>query len=153
MNAAELLRDLERRDVRLALHGDRLQVDAPRGVITDEIQQDLKTCKPELITLIRERESASVECADIAAMSLAEFAQAGLIIRVRSDVLGRDVLFVSDDVPENALSGAALPIYRASELRKLATLQPEPRSLRCIHEAKIIFDGVITDVRDRDDRN
>ena len=153
MTAAELLRDLERRDVRLALRGDRLKVDAPQGVITDELQQDLKACKPELITLIRERESTPAEGSEIATMSLREFALAGIVAQVHSNVLGCEVLFVSDNVPEAALEGTDLPIYRAAELHNLAILRPPPHTLQVVHDVKTIFDGVITDVRERDDHD
>lgn len=83
---------------------------------------------------------------DIALMGLEEFAQAGLVVRVRSSILGQDVLFVSDNVPEAAIAHRGLTVYRARELRKLAILGPSPRSLKTIHDAKTIFDGVITDV-------
>lgn len=128
-------------------------MDAPQGVITYELQQDLKACKPELITLIREREAAPVEGPEIAAMRLSDFARAGLIARVRSNVLGSEVLFVSDNVPETALEGTDLPVYRAAELRKLAILRPPPRTLQVVHDVKTIFNGVITDVRERDDHD
>jgi hypothetical protein len=83
--------------------------------------------------------------AAVAAMDLETFSQAGLIVRVRSKVLGTTVLFVSNNVPEAALAETIFPVYRASELRKLATLKPAPRSLQTIHDAKTIFEGVITD--------
>ncbi|MDY7091578.1 MAG: hypothetical protein SX243_01255 [Acidobacteriota bacterium] len=67
-------------------------------------------------------------------------------MRVRSSILGQDVLFVSDNVPEAAIAHRGLTVYRARELRKLAILGPSPRSLKTIHDAKTIFDGVITDV-------
>jgi hypothetical protein len=94
---------------------------------------------------------------EVAAMRLSAFARAGLILRVYSGVLERDVHFVSDDVPESDLPDSDLPVYRAAELRKLALLRPEPHDLRRIHETKTIFHGVITDVRpshgyDRDHR-
>ena len=88
---------------------------------------------------------------ELGAMSLDLFAQAGLIVRVRSEVLGCQILFVSDNVPEAALTDADLPVYRAAELRKLALLHPEPHHLRGLHDAKTIFDGTITDVQDRND--
>ena len=90
---------------------------------------------------------------ELAAMTLDAFASAGLIVEVHSDVLGRNVLFVSDNVHESALAGIDLPVYRASELRKLAILQPTPRALRCIHGVKAVFGGAISDVRPREDRD
>lgn len=89
----------------------------------------------------------------IEAMDLTTFAGASLILQVHSRRLRVDVLFVSDNVAESALAGEELVVYRASELRKLAVLQPEPHTLRCLHEVKFIFNGVITDVRARDDHD
>ena len=85
---------------------------------------------------------------EVAAMTLDTFAKAGLVVEIRSDVLGRNVLFVSDDVHERALADLDLPVYRASELRKLAILPPTPRALRCIHGVKAVFGGAITEVRE-----
>ncbi len=87
----------------------------------------------------------------VAGMSLAEFATAGLVVEVRSEVLGGRVLFVSDNVPASRLAGAQWPIYRAAELRRLAVLRPEPRTLRSLHEVKTIFEGTIDDVTPNDE--
>jgi len=84
-------------------------------------------------------------------MTLEDFAQAGLIVEVNSAVLGSRVLFVSDNVPDSRLAEAELPIYRAAELRRLAVLKPEPRTLRSLHEVKTIFEGAISDVRPNDE--
>ena len=89
--------------------------------------------------------------AGVAAMTLDEFATAGLVLRVRSTVLGCEVLFVSDDVPEEDLRDRDLPVYRAAELRKLAICCPRPRDLQRLHDVKTIFNGTIADVRPRDD--
>ncbi len=82
-------------------------------------------------------------------LSLDQLAKAGLIVRVHSTVLGGDVLFVSDNVPEAIVQRQELPVYRAHELRKLAVLQPEPRALRRLHEVKRVFKGTIAAVEDR----
>ncbi|MCP3963419.1 MAG: hypothetical protein GY719_36750 [bacterium] len=83
-------------------------------------------------------------------MSLDEFADAGLVVQVRSEVLECDVLFVSDDVPESTLEDRPEVIYRASELKKLARLPPEPAHLRDVHMVKEIFGGSISEVREAD---
>lgn len=84
--------------------------------------------------------------ARIQGMTLAEFATAGLVVEVNSEVLAGRIFFVSDNVPDSRLAGVRRPVYRAHELRRLAVLRPEPRTLRSLHEVKTIFDGVITDV-------
>ena len=143
----------------VTIDGERLRVDAPRGVLTDELRRTLSEHKPEIVELIRHRASdgdtsEQATAADrVAAMTLGEFAKAGLVVRISSSVLDAEVLIVSDDVPDSALSGLDSSIYRARELRKLAILRPSPRALQCIHDVKTIFHGAITDVRPRDNRN
>lgn len=159
MTAAKLLSDLEQRDVAVTVEGGQLRVDAPRGVLTEDLRRTLSEHKPEIVALIRDRTPAPGsgaseqpgEDARIAAMTLDDFAEAGLVVRIRSRILGALVLFVSDDVPDTALAALESPIYRVAELRKLAILRSGPRALRCIHDVKTIFDGVITDVRSSDD--
>ncbi len=88
---------------------------------------------------------------NVAGMDLDTFARAGLIVQVSSRVLGCEVLLISDDVPDAALAGTDMPVYRTAELRKLAILRPRPRDLRRIHDVKTIFNGSIADVRPRED--
>lgn len=52
MNTATLIEDLERRGVRLRVDGDQLIVDAPRGVLTNEITAALASEKPALLRLL-----------------------------------------------------------------------------------------------------
>ena len=47
-------------------------------------------------------------------MTLSEFAQAGLVVQVRSGALGQSVLFASDNATVENDEG--LSVYRASEL-------------------------------------
>lgn len=53
MTATELVYTLSALDVRLAVQGDRLRLDAPRGAITAELRQALIDHKPELLQLLR----------------------------------------------------------------------------------------------------
>lgn len=84
----------------------------------------------------------------VAAMTLEEFARAGLKVRVHSQVLACDVLFVSDNVSDDEIDARGLPVYRARELKKLALMKPQPHSLRCIHEVKAVFNGTIEETGD-----
>ncbi|NJL26519.1 MAG: hypothetical protein HC897_00920 [Thermoanaerobaculia bacterium] len=84
----------------------------------------------------------------VAAMTLDEFARAGLKVRVHSQVLACDVLFVSDNVSDDEIDARGLPVYRAQELKKLALMKPQPHSLRCIHEVKAVFKGTIEEIGD-----
>jgi TubC N-terminal docking domain len=70
MNASALLEDLRHRDVTLDAEGDRLHVDAPAGVITDELRAALVENKGRLLEFLV-REQRKLDEAD----------QRGLIIR------------------------------------------------------------------------
>lgn len=141
MNAEEILNQLIERGVAFRVAGDRLRIEAPQGVLTEELQRTLREHKTALLTLVQAKA--------VADMTLDEFAQAGLTVRVWSEVLGSHVLFASDNAPDPAPTDSDLPVYRASELRKLALLDPEPQALRCLHEVKTIFKGDISDVQSR----
>ena len=59
MRVVQLLDELARRDVILATDNDRLEVDAPRGVITPNIRQQLVIHKAALIAAVRARKAPS----------------------------------------------------------------------------------------------
>lgn len=52
MNAAELIMELGARGVVIEAVGDRLRVDAPKGVITPELRQALASCKAEVLAIL-----------------------------------------------------------------------------------------------------
>ena len=52
MNATILLDDLRRGGVALAAKGDRLSVDAPKGVLTDELRAAITAQKSDLLLLL-----------------------------------------------------------------------------------------------------
>lgn len=52
MTAAALIDALRRQDVHLAIHGDRLEVDAPAGVLTDDVRRELRAHRPEILARI-----------------------------------------------------------------------------------------------------
>ncbi|MEX2227479.1 MAG: hypothetical protein WEB52_13635 [Dehalococcoidia bacterium] len=54
MSATSLVRSLERRGVRLQAVDDRLVVDAPRGVLTDDVKEELRAQKSEVLRIVRE---------------------------------------------------------------------------------------------------
>ena len=90
------------------------------------------------------------EPAELPDMPLDDFAEAGLVVTVWSELLGRDVLFVSDDVPEDAIREMEGAVYRARELRKLQSIEPSARHLRTVHAVKEIFGGRIVDAEPRE---
>lgn len=59
MRLGQLLAELARRDVVLAADNDRLEVDAPKGVITPRLREQLVTHKAALLSAIRARRQES----------------------------------------------------------------------------------------------
>jgi hypothetical protein len=60
MTADEILKEIQMLGVRLEGQGDRLHIDAPKGVLKPEHREALTTFKPELIVLVRAREATTV---------------------------------------------------------------------------------------------
>lgn len=85
----------------------------------------------------------------VEALGLHEFARAGLIVWVWSKVLQQDVIFASDNVPRSKLNGTT-PVYRARELRLLASNSPTPGMIRKAHAVKATFFGAIRSVETRE---
>ena len=48
----EFLTELDNLDIKLLLEGDRLRCNAPKGVLTSDIKEELKTRKPEIIAFL-----------------------------------------------------------------------------------------------------
>lgn len=61
LDSRELLRQLEEQGVHLYADGDRLRLNAPRGVVTPALQAAIAERKLELLSLIRETASASLD--------------------------------------------------------------------------------------------
>jgi hypothetical protein len=85
-----------------------------------------------------------------AAMRVGEFARAGLVVKIHSGVLGTDVLFASDNVPDSEISDLGLAVYRAAEMRKLALWRPEPAGLvHAVKEVLGVYGATIRSVKSR----
>ncbi len=52
MTAVALLAELRERGATVAVVGDRLRIEAPRGVLTPELRTRLAAAKPELLALV-----------------------------------------------------------------------------------------------------
>jgi len=59
MTARELLAQLEADDVHLTINGDRLVLNAPKGVLSSERIEELRPFKPELLAIVIERQRRS----------------------------------------------------------------------------------------------
>lgn len=159
MEARALLAELERRGVELRAAGDRLRFRPPSAVPLALLAK-LKARKPELLALL-EAETATVAeslggasaeevtAGAVLAMPLTEFAGAGLVVEVESEVLGERVIFASDDARLDP--GERRVVYRAHELRALLPLQ-RPEDLRRVHAVKRTFRGTVTDLGPERDR-
>ncbi len=62
MNAAALLAEVQRLGVTLEPHGNRLHVDAPRGVLTEKIIEELRESKGELLALLNSEQQCCAQC-------------------------------------------------------------------------------------------
>ncbi len=73
MTVADLLADLASRDIRLRLDGDKLRINAPKGVLTRQLQAKLVKHKPEILTALGEAtpDPATVDWAEAARRLLA----------------------------------------------------------------------------------
>ncbi len=61
MNPATLLSDLRRRGVELTAEGDRLRYRAPRGVLSPELLDDLRSHKREILAKLTQYEDSAEE--------------------------------------------------------------------------------------------
>jgi thioesterase domain-containing protein len=61
VTAAHLLAELRKLDVHVVLDGDRLRLNAPVGVLTDEHKRDLAQRKPEVIAFLREAQRLAAQ--------------------------------------------------------------------------------------------
>jgi hypothetical protein len=153
MRLETVLAELESRGIELRAAGDHLQF-RPVEAVPPELVAELRTHKAEL--LLRLTPAAvvadalggvsevhpSLLVAEVCAMRLEDFARAGLVVEVRSEVLGEVVIFASDNARVDP--GELRAVYRAHELQVLLALR-DAHELRSVHAAKKIFRGVITD--------
>lgn len=68
------------------------------------------------------------------------------VTRVKSSVLGCDVLFVMDTGTPISRDLAGMPVYVWAELLELLRIGLTPDELPAIHKAKMVFGGTIGDV-------
>jgi hypothetical protein len=67
MTTVELLQDLQARDIRLTVDGDRLTYDAPEGVMTEDILTLLRQHKTALVTLLQQAPETAIARAEFSA--------------------------------------------------------------------------------------
>jgi len=145
LNGAELLKEVERCGARLGVAGGRIFVE-PAPAVGPDLLDELRAHKGELIALLEHVGDSlggvrgrSVKVDEICSMPLSQFAEARLVIEVRSRVLDETVIFASDNAAIDP--GERRTVYRASELRELIGIGVD--GLRQIHRAKRLFGGTI----------
>ncbi|MEM9553710.1 MAG: hypothetical protein AAGC60_05585 [Acidobacteriota bacterium] len=151
---AAFLERLKGLGVHLSCRGDRLRIDAPKGTLDEALREKIKQLKQSLLLEVTKEplasEARSDRIASVASMNLCDFAQAGLVVRVWSDLLQSEVLFVSDNVDEERIRTSELPVYRAHELEKLHSFG-SPRGIQAVHHIKKIFGGEVSRIDEESD--
>jgi len=122
----------------LSVRSGRLLVDAPSGILTPELRTTLANQNTVLLDSLQELQTPATDGI------LSELLCAYPVVRVQSQVVGEDVLWVADDVEIPADND--LVVYREAELRELVGKTPE--DLRRIHEVKKGIDGEVVDTDD-----
>jgi hypothetical protein len=159
MDAHALLAELAALGVEVHTDGDSLKI-RPAEAVPPKLRAELRARKPELVrhltapavadplggvspVLPCERAAApSALVAEVCAMRLDDFARAGLVVAVWSEVLSERVIFASDNAVVDP--GELRPVYRARELRVLLGMT-NPDELRAVNNVKKTFRGTITD--------
>jgi TubC N-terminal docking domain len=154
MDARELLAELAARGIEVRVAGEELEI-RPGGAVPAGLLAELRAHKPEVLLCLAPARPAvadalggvteaspSLLAGAACAMGLEEFARAGLVVDVWSEVLGETVVLASDDACVDP--GELRAVYRARELQVLVGLR-EAWELRRIHEVKKTFRGTITD--------
>lgn len=130
MTPSELLSDLRTRGVILRAQGDRLHVEAPRGVITPALRTALASHKAELLALVSNSDVPGRFDIESSRLAAAKFV---------NTVIG-DIWVVADD---DALSEhpdiirGGLPVFYFSEVGQLAGRTAE--DLQAIRQVKAVF--------------
>lgn len=129
MTATAILTSLRACGASVAVDGDRLRIDAPKGSVPPELKASVQAHKDELVRLLR------------SPLDPGGAAEIGAVL-IRSTALGESAWLVPNsaalmDCPDIAASG--LPIFFFDEVDKLASLPPE--ELRTVAMLKRVFPG------------
>lgn len=137
MTAQELLHDLKTKGATISHRAGRLIVDAPKGMVSDEIAWELSAHKAELLGLL---ESAMLEKARMLLHSKG-------YIPLTSSVTGDEpfVILRNDKVqlPQKWQGAVAYTFQELLQLRGL-----DEQSIRDIHEVKKLFGGKVTESKE-----
>jgi len=70
------------------------------------------------------------------ALRLSELAASGQSLRIRSRLLGEEILIVPDDETAKASTGEGIPVYTVAEMREFLTVASSPDMFRMLHRIR-----------------
>ena len=117
----EMLSDLRSCGVELSVEGDRLQCNAPKGVITPEIREQLAKRKHEILNLLKTSVRTGQNGASILAHS--EDSREGVTVRVREHGLSRAqrrLWFLDQMDPGNPVYNIVIPLQLDGSFDRMA---------------------------------
>ena len=146
----KLLADLRARDVHLRVDGDTIHVDAPKGAITTEELDVLRSRKTEL------RSRLEME-AQLASMSFDEYGRTNLAVELTVPWMKKHLWLVPDVAYVDELVGEGIErgcIWTAAELNDLYAIDRlQEKDRRAIALLKAHFNIKIVSVEDWSDRS
>lgn len=134
MNVAALLKEFDDLGILVSPNGDRLQVDAPCGVVNDRLRHELKIHKPDILSFLRRAEAEK---------ALDLIRERGYVPVKSGSLDGQIVLFVRDEPAQIPDRWDGTITYTLSELENLRGCDID--TLRRVHEIKQIFGGRVAD--------
>jgi hypothetical protein len=130
--------------VRVRTPGDRLLFDAPKGVLTPEVQQAIRNLKTQALDALHEEER-------LLDLPLSEFERQQRAIEIKVPFLTETLWLIPDVSHIETLSRAGVSrgrIWTAGELEDLWSVSPEPSKdferlarLRQTFNAEIVYVG------------
>ena len=122
--ASSLLTHLSTQKAVVSAEGGHLRVEAPKGVLTDQLRQDLRHHKPEIVALLQQQEQ-------VLDMSLEEFARCNLLVELRVPGCSQNIWWVPTSRAAEQLMQRGIGrgrIWTAEELQRvwdMGTLEQE----------------------------
>ena len=138
MNGTEILTkiDLLGATVSLSEDGSKIRVSDPHGAITEELKEELREAKAQLIPLLKNQSQWFDEVMNF---THKEFKARKIAIRIRSEILGENFWLVSNEETRSHLNAEGLICYLADEIPNLRGLSKE--MLKKINDVKKVFEG------------
>lgn len=131
----EILNKLHEMGITISMVDNNLRF-VPKDKITPELIEEINKHKTEIAASLKDAKL-------LQNMPLETFIKTDLVVRVASNVLGEDILFVSDSEIAEGLKAEGFVIYTADELKAIVKLNPDPETLKVIHEVKNVFLGSV----------